>query len=174
MFCPASIYYHQIDQQTNELMGKSKQQIFGLAAHSTIDNNNYSSSSYVLQGITVYSSQYNLIGKIDIFNTKTGQLTERKNRIKYVYDGYIFQLYGQCFGLREAGFSVKSLCLHSLSDNRNYHIVLPESNSEMLKRFEQTLNSMNVFSFTSFKQDNVQKCSMCIYKYLCPFDISEQ
>lgn len=47
----------------------------------------------MLQGVSVYCEKYNLVGKIDVFDEKTGILTERKKKIKTVYDGYIYQIY---------------------------------------------------------------------------------
>ena len=49
----------------------------------------------MLQGISVYCEKYNLVGKIDVFDEKTGILTECKKKIKTVYDGYIYQIYAQ-------------------------------------------------------------------------------
>ena len=40
----------------------------------------------MLQGIPVYCEKYNLIGKIDTFDSVKGILTERKKKIKMVYD----------------------------------------------------------------------------------------
>lgn len=59
------------------------------------DSATYSTQKGMLQGISVYCEKYNLVGKIDVFDKKTGILTERKKKIKTVYDGYIYQIYAQ-------------------------------------------------------------------------------
>ena len=170
IFCPASIYFHQIDESSNNLSGKSLYQINGSAAHESVDSNRYSSSSNVLQGLTVFSSKYNIIGKIDVFDIGLGLLTERKRTIKRTYDGYMFQLYGQYFGLTEFGYHVERMRLHSLTDNRNYPVALPENNREMLEKFEKTVNDISSFSLSSFRQTNIEKCKMCVYRFLCPYE----
>lgn len=73
------------------------------------DNAAYSTKVSMLQGISIYSEKYNIIGKIDIFDSEKGILTERKKKVKTIYDGYIFQLYAQYFSLREMGYVVPNL-----------------------------------------------------------------
>ena len=70
-------------------------QLNGTDAHKYSDSATYSTKKGVLQGISVYCEKYNLVGKIDVFDEKTGILTERKKKIKTVYDGYIYQIYAQ-------------------------------------------------------------------------------
>jgi CRISPR-associated protein Cas4 len=74
-------------------MFQRKQQLAGIEAHKSIDNDSYSTKLSVICGIEVYSQKYDLLGKIDIYDAKTKTLTERKNKISHIYDGYIFQLY---------------------------------------------------------------------------------
>ena len=74
----------------------------------------------------VYSGEYNLCGKIDLFDVERGLLTERKNHIEKIYDGYVFQLYAQCLCLREMGYTVKSMRFYSSTDNKTYSVRLPE------------------------------------------------
>ena len=52
-------------------MYHEKPQINGKHAHRTIDFQTYSSSKRYLQGLPVYSEKYNLVGKIDIYDTET-------------------------------------------------------------------------------------------------------
>ena len=91
IFCPRSIYFHQLYAGFNEQLYKQKPQVAGTEAHSSIDNKTYSTRNDVLMGIEVFSTKYNIVGKIDVFDCKTGKLTERKRAIKKIYDGYIFQ-----------------------------------------------------------------------------------
>lgn len=169
IFCPVSIYFHQIDDDTDRMMLQEYFQINGTAAHQTIDNGNYITSSNVLQSTSVYSEEYNLIGKIDTFDIIKGILTERKKKIVKVYDGYIFQLYAQYFGLTEMGYKVKKIRLYSLDDNKVYDIELPENDEVMFTRFKNVINDINEFKFDNFKQENIEKCKKCIYRYICSF-----
>lgn len=127
----------------------------------------------MLQGVSVYCRKYNLCGKIDVFDADKGILTERKKRIKTIYDGYVFQLYAQYFSLAEMGYDVKKIRLYSMDTNKAYDIDLPEDNPTMLDKFEKLLMDINTFSFDKFKQTNAEKCNNCIYETLCSFSFKE-
>lgn len=87
IFCPVSIYFHHLEVNGESLLFQDSYQINGTNAHKTLDSATYSSKKNMLQGVGVYSSKYNLYGKIDLFDTEKGILTERKKKIKVVYDG---------------------------------------------------------------------------------------
>jgi len=168
IFCPRSIYFHQLYGAFHHSVYKQTSQYKGSAAHETIDSKKYSTSAHVFQGTEVFSSKYNICGKIDVFDTKTGKLTERKREIKIIYDGYVFQVYAQCFGLREAGYKVNEIVIHDLVHNKNYQIDLPENNLEMLTKFEKLIADINTFDLeTSPFEANKSKCENCIYNQLC-------
>lgn len=171
IFCPASIYFHYIDSEADDMMIKSEYQINGSAAHSTVDNSQYSSSKNILQGISLYCEKYALYGKIDMFNISEGVLTERKKKIKNIYDGYIFQVYAEYFALLEMGYKVNEIRLYSMDDNRVYSLELPEQNSFMLEKFENTLLALSNFKLENFRQENAEKCNRCIYRPLCSYDV---
>ena len=96
IFCPFSIYYHQLYGELSERMYYGSAQLDGKAAHSAIDERRYSTHKNILQGMDIYSNEYNLCGKIDLFDAEKGLLTERKKHIETIYDGYVFQLYAEC------------------------------------------------------------------------------
>ena len=168
IFCPRSIYFHQLYGGFHQSIYKQAPQLRGTAAHESVDNKTYSTSAHQLQSISVFSSEYNIGGKIDVFDTKKGRLTERKREVKTIYDGYVFQVYAQCFGLREAGYEVREIMIHDLVHNKNYAIPLPENDKPMLDKFEQLISDINSFDLTTtpFKAQP-QKCSNCIYNQLC-------
>ena len=72
--------------------------------------------------MAVYCGKYEIAGKIDIYNTETKTLIEKKNENKKIYDGYKYQLYAQYFSLLEMGYEVKKIFIHSLNDNKRYEI----------------------------------------------------
>lgn len=146
----------------------------GTHAHNSVDSGNYSTRKTVLQGFEVYSEQYNLIGKIDLFDSSSGTLTERKKKIKTIYDGYIFQIYAQYFCLREMGYDVRSLRLYSMDDNRSHKILLPEENVPMFEKFLSLLDQMNQFEITAYIQQNPEKCARCIYEPICGASIFDE
>lgn len=169
IFCPVSIYFHSLDYDTDTLTYQDSYQINGTAAHKAVDSSTYSDNKNILQAISVYSEKYNLLGKIDLFDTENHILTERKKKVTRIYDGYIFQVYAQYFGLTEMGYSVDKIRIYSKDDNRMYPIALPDENPDMLKKFENLIKNMNNFKLETFNQDNIEKCSNCIYETLCSF-----
>ena len=162
VFCPRSIYFHNLYGETERLSFQDVSQINGTKAHETIDKASYSSRKDIISGLSVFSEKYNLIGKIDIFDRNCGALIERKKKIKTVYDGYVFQLYGQCFALREMGYTVNSLTLRSLDDNKKFRVELPENDIAMFLKFEQAIKELEQMDITSFQQKNREKCLHCI------------
>jgi len=60
IFCPRSIYFHQLYAGYNEQFYKQKPQVAGTEAHSSIDNKTYSTRTDVLMGIEVFSDKYNI------------------------------------------------------------------------------------------------------------------
>ena len=168
IFCPASIYFHGLHGSLEKLLYQGDAQLQGTNAHKAIDEQRYSTRVDVSQAIDVYCEKYNLIGKIDTYDARTKTLTERKNKIRQIYDGYVFQLYAQYFCLVEMGFAVEKLRLYSISNNKMYPIPLPCEDAEMLAKFERTIHEMQVFNIEKFHQPNESKCANCIYESLCP------
>ena len=167
IFCPASIYFHNLYGNTDRMLFQSNKQINGTAAHEKVDNHTYSSKKNILSAIDVYCEKYGLSGKIDLYNVDTGVLTERKRTIKTIYDGYVFQVYAQYFALIELGYQVKKISLYSMTDNKKYDIKLPADNIEMLGKFERTIQEMRSFRLEQFVQSNPLKCTNCIYEPAC-------
>jgi CRISPR-associated protein Cas4 len=165
VFCPHSIYFHNVYEGFEDSGYKSHYQTAGKLAHQKIDFQKYSSSRDVLQGIEVFSENFGIIGKIDLYDKKSKILTERKNKIKKIYDGYGFQLLAQKICLEEMGFPVEKMRFYSLSDNKEY---LFENEPEAFKNFKKILVEMRSFNpLTSFKISNPEKCRKCIYRELC-------
>jgi CRISPR-associated protein Cas4 len=168
IFCPRSIYFHQLYGGLNDEFYKQKPQIAGEAAHSSIGSKSYSTRKDIMQNIEVFSEKYNICGKIDIFDCKTGRLTERKREIKTIYDGYVFQVYAQCQALREMGYAVNEIVIHDMVHNKNYSIPLPENDSEMQSKFEKLIFDINNFDIgNADSEPNQAKCERCIYSQLC-------
>lgn len=167
IFCPASIYFHLLYGGREKLTFQQAPQLNGFMEHSAVDTARYSSRKSILQGISVYSEKYNLTGKIDIYDSARHLLTERKKKIKFIYDGYIFQIYAQYFAMTEMGYIIDKLRLYSMDDNRSYDIPLPEQNPAMLRKFEQTVYELKNFELARFRQTNIEKCRNCIYEPAC-------
>ncbi|MCX7878929.1 MAG: type V CRISPR-associated protein Cas4 [Ignavibacteria bacterium] len=168
IFCPRSIYFHQLYGNYREEVYHDKPQTAGRAAHAAVDEKTYSTSKHILIGTEVYSEKYKLHGKIDIFDISKGLIWERKREIKVIYDGYVFQVYAHYHALTEMGYEVKSIIIHDLTHNKNYPIPLPAEDEVMQKKFEKLIVAINSFDLerTEFTP-NKNKCMRCIYSNLC-------
>lgn len=167
IFCPISIYFHKLYGKLNKTLYQSEDQINGTNAHKAIDNKTYSSRKNILQGIDIYSQKYGIEGKIDIFDIGKGELVERKNKIVQIYDGYVFQIYAQYYGLIEMSYEIRKLSLYSVSDNKKYNVKLPKEDLEMNIKFEKLIKDIHEFDIEDFKQKNIEKCKRCIYEPAC-------
>lgn len=148
-------------------MYQTEAQLKGTKAHESVDQGTYSDRKDVIMALDVYCEQYGLIGKIDLYYADKGLLVERKRQIKQIYDGYIYQLYGQYFALKEMGYAVKKIQLYSMIDNKKYNVKLPEDDTERWKAFEKLIDEMRLFQMDDFTQENQLKCRNCIYEPAC-------
>ena len=167
VFCPASIYFHNLYGGRDTLTFQGKAQLDGKKAHETVDNESYLKNRKILSGIDVFSEKYGLIGEIDIYDEKKRCLIERKKKIKQIYDGYIFQLYAQFFCMKEMGYPVDALFLYSMDDNKRYNVPLPLENPQMMNKFEEVIMKMRTTGIETYQQENPMKCKMCIYFEAC-------
>ena len=167
IFCPASIYFHNLYGSRSTITYQSSPQINGTDAHQAVDTGTYSTRRNIITAMDVYSATYNLVGKIDIYDEDKKILIERKRKIKIIYDGYVFQLYAQYFAMCEMGYEVNGLKFYSMLDNKMYPIKLPHENPDMFLKFEQVINLIKMFSLDGFQQENVEKCRNCIYEPAC-------
>ena len=159
VFCPKSIYYHEIYDSYNKNLYQEKTQKEGTIAHTKIDNKNYSTSKHILQWLEVYSGHYWIAWKIDIFNTKTWELIERKNKIHKdkewqgkIYLWYKYQLWWQMYCLEEMGYETTSLYFYSMQDNKKYRVYKPLS--KQLLDFEDMLEKYKKFDLLQKKTGN--------------------
>lgn len=167
IFCPYSLYLHTIYDNFDKSIYQEKSQTVGTLVHSCIDNQKYSSAKRYLQGISIASEKYKLVGKIDVLDQKTHTLIERKYQVVKIYDGYRYQLYAQYFCLLEMGYEVEKLVVHSLKNNKRFLISLPDQSE--LQAFEILINDLQTFNLReeSALRISSNKCKRCIYSPLC-------
>jgi CRISPR-associated protein Cas4 len=166
IFCPRSIYFHNIyaENYGEDLYHRTWQKE-GQAAHKAVDEGTYSSRKDVIQGLTVYSEKYQLLGKIDVLDIRTKELTERKNSVTAIYDGFRYQVYAQYFALLEMGYEVNSIRIYSKKSNKAFPIKLP--GKDEIIEFESIINQIRNFSLLEPFTQNPKKCEKCIYNKLC-------
>ncbi len=174
MFCPRSLLFHDfLRSNVTPENFRETPQIQGLASHAAIDSSIYSTRRDVLQGSMVYSTRYNLLGKIDTFCTTTGLLRERKHSITALYDGFRYQLYAQYFALTEMGYVVRNMELYSSKDNRRYQLAIP--NETAIAEFELVLAKINAYiPENDTSPPDLVKCRHCNYRNVCVYFPEEE
>lgn len=172
IFCPRSIYFHQLYGGYDTQLYQQKPQLAGKAAHTSIDEKGYSTRKNILQGLEVYCDRYKICGKIDLFDANSGKLTERKRQIKTIYDGYVFQVYAQYYALMEMGYAVNSIALYDITHNKTYPIALPHEDPGMQHKFEKLIEEINGFDMNAYGFTPLEsKCRNCIYSNLCDYSL---
>jgi len=164
LFCPKTLYLHSIYESFGQRSYHQTPQVAGKLAHENIDQGHYSTAKKYLQGLEVASSEYGLLGKIDIYDQEKQSLIERKNKIKNIYEGYLMQVWGQTVCLEEMGYPVKSIFLHSLLDNKRYPVSLPGQADR--QRLQGLIEQIRNFNPQSLMQHSCPKCSLSIYNNL--------
>lgn len=166
IFCPKSIYFHDLYNKYSSSNYHQKPQKKWKINHKSIDTQTYTTSKNVLQWITVYSTTYKLLGKIDIFDIDKWILIERKTKITKIYTWYKYQLWAQYFCLQDTWYNVQKLKLYSLEDNKSYNIPIPTE--QETEKFNQLINRYKSFDpVSSHIKPNPAKCKMCVYNQLC-------
>lgn len=166
IFCPYSIYLHQVYWSTDEETYKALPQIQGTMAHEAIDNKTASTRKDDLLALPVISHQLGLTGKIDLFRKDKKLLIERKNHIPHLFRGQIYQLWAQYFCMKEMGYEVESIAFYDISANKMWKIDCPNHHDfEELQTFLERFRDFNPET-TPFKL-NLQKCMHCVYCNLC-------
>ncbi len=168
VFCPRSVYFHGVYEAVDDGYYKATPQKRGTLKHTASDEGTYSSRKRYLQGMSVASEKYGLVGKIDIYDIETKTLIERKAKINFVFEGYKWQILGQIVCLEEAGYEVYEAFFHSLSDNKKY---LVDITAEDWEKFLSVLDEVRSFDIAQTHPfEDTKKCSGCIYRTLCRGD----
>jgi len=167
VFCPYSIYLHQVFDNCKDDMYSAKPQQIGKSAHNDIDNfvSEPQEKKNVLKGIYVISNQFGIYGKIDKYYIKEKKLVESKYQIKNIYQGYYYQIWAQYFALIEMGFEVESLFMYSINNKRYYEVLLPGANETL--ELKNHIKKIARFNFEENFNINPVKCAHCIYSSLC-------
>ena len=165
IFCPYSIYLHNVYMDADEDNYKAVPQFRGRCAHEPTDKKSSSTRSDVILALPVYSEKYHLMGKIDVYKVKEKKLIERKYQLKSIFQGQIYQLWAQMFCLREMGYEVDSIAFYEISTNKMIDVKMPTDEDE--RRFADFLKRFRRYDPAEPIAVNPSKCSHCIYSNLC-------
>lgn len=164
LYCPRSLYMHLAAGDITPASYHDIPQTRGNAAHSAVDEKRYSNRASVLQAMSIYSEELSIQGKLDTFDTATGELVERKAYLTEVYEGYYMQLYAEYFCLLEMGYQPKTLAFYSMQDNKKYPVKLPAIEDK--QRLQSIINEMQNYTPELLLAHHCVNCDNNIYAAL--------
>lgn len=152
--------------ETDETMYHATPQTKGKLAHATIDTKKASNRADDILALPIYSEEYGLMGKIDLYKRDERKLIERKYQLKHIYQGQIYQLWAQMLCMQEMGYVVESIAFYEISTNKMTPVKMPTNEElqdfkEFIKRFKSFVPGETIIPV------NPNKCRHCIYNNLC-------
>jgi CRISPR-associated protein Cas4 len=137
----------------------------GKVAHETIDNKRYSDRKSEISGLSVFCNEFGIAGRIDIYKYDEKLLIERKYQLNAIYQGQIYQLWGEYFCMIEMGYEVEKLAFYAITANKTFPVALP--NDADKKEFGDFILKFKQFNPEQSIDINTNKCTHCIYCALC-------
>lgn len=167
IFCPYSLYLHQVFDNSEEEVYSAAPQQTGKASHINIDDEkgNKKQITKILKGIYVISNRLGIYGKIDTLYVSEKRLVESKYHITTIYKGYYYQLCAQYFALIEMGYVINTISFFSIKDRKTYLVNIPEESE--FQELRQHIRTIARYDFEQEFIPNPTKCSHCIYAALC-------
>lgn len=165
IFCPYSIYLHNVYMDTDEGLYHATPQTKGRIVHETIDTKKASNRADDLLSLPIMSEEFGVMGKIDIYKGKERRLIERKYQLRNIYQGQIYQLWAQYLCMKEMGYIIESLAFYEISTNKMIPIDLPSDNQ--IEEFKGFLDTYRNYDPSQPLRVNENKCKHCVYCSLC-------
>ena len=162
LFCPYSIYLHQVYHGTEEETVKAIPQLSGTVAHERIAA---ISSGTAVRNMPVASEELGIFGVIDEYITEKGELREYKNNLPEIYAGQILQLECQSLCLMEMGYPIEEMALCCISDGKASPVPVPDS--ARIEQIKDLIRKFRDYDPADETQINPAKCRKCIYCGLC-------
>ncbi len=147
LYSPRSLYLHSVYESFDDSVFHATPQKVGRINHKAIDKGTYSTSKRYVTNLDVYSEEFGVVGKIDIYDSESKTLIERKTKISKIYQGHRMQVYAQYFCLIEMGYEIEHIVLRSLQDNKVYKIALPGEQEK--QEFMDVLARMRSFDIAT-------------------------
>lgn len=165
LFCPYSIYLHNVYMESDEGVYHAAPQSRGRMAHESIDAKTASSRKADIISLPVASQRLHIMGKIDLYRQDKKLLVERKYQLKRIFKGHYYQLWAQYLCLTEMGYEVEQLAFYETSTNRTIAIPLPTTDE--MAELEDLVGRFRAYSPNDPITLNPNKCLHCIYCNLC-------
>ena len=164
LYCPRSLYMHIAAGDITPASYHETPQVRGKAAHEAIELKRYSNRKSVLQNMNIFSEELGIQGKLDIFDAETGELIERKAKIKKLYEGHYMQLYAEYFCLVEMGHKPTKLAFYSMLDNKKYPVSPPTEKDKA--RLKEIITEMQNYTPEKLLKHHCANCDSNIYSPL--------
>ena len=165
VFCPYSIYLHGIYSQVDKSLYHATPQIMGCISHEATDNKTSSTRKDDILSLPVFSDELQLIGKIDLLRMSEGHLIERKNQLKKIYRGQLYQVWAQYFCLKEMGYNVKKISFYEISTKKTIPVDIPGDNE--LNELKLAIEKYLQYDPAKEIETDLNKCKHCIYCPMC-------
>ena len=166
IFCPYSIYLHGVYSESDEEIYHAPPQTAGRLVHAGVDGKSGSTRKDDILGLPVYSETLGVMGKIDLYRSDVHLLIERKNHLKNIYRGQLYQLWAQYFCMIEMGYLVEGIAFYEIAANRMIPQALPTGDDRAeLETFIRRFRHYNPSEDVTIP--NKSKCLHCIYCNLC-------
>jgi CRISPR-associated exonuclease Cas4 len=150
---------------TDEGIYQATPQTRGSIAHETVDKKTAGNKKADIISLPVYSEEFGIMGKIDIYHQDKKLLVERKYQLKKIFRGQIYQLWAQYFCMIEMGYKIEHIAFYDMSVNKTIPIELPGYAEQMeLKSFIEDFKHYDPEDTITV---NPNKCTHCIYCNLC-------
>lgn len=162
IFCPYSIYLHQIYDFNKEETYHDEYQSKGKRLHDFIDNNKDVES---WKNAYVYSEKFGIYGKIDDYNPATKELIEYKSTIAIAFKGYYYQIWAQYLCMTEMGVKIEKMAFFDFKQNQKIEIPIPSQSD--VEELLIHIKKVQRFDFNIEINVNPNKCKHCIYNNLC-------
>ena len=164
IFCPYSIYLHNIYMDADEETYHAVPQTRGKIAHEATDNKKSTRKTDIM-ALPVFCNEIGIMGRIDLYKYEEKHLIERKYKLTKIYQGQLYQLWGECFCMKEMGYEIDRLSFYEISTNKMIPMEIPgEEQKEELKNFVRAFKLFNPMESIDV---NDNKCTHCIYSPLC-------
>lgn len=162
LFCPYSIYLHQVYGTADEEVCKAEPQKAGVFEHGKILDGQETGT---FRNLPVFSDEYGIAGVIDEYDPGKKTLTEYKNNLPTVFPGQKMQLWGQYICLTGNGLEVQSIRFVEISTGKEYPI--PPPGTDELKNLRKLIDRIRQYDPSYQIETNPNKCQKCIYCPLC-------
>lgn len=164
IFCPYSIYLHNVFKSVDRDVYQAKPQVKGAISHKEeVDRKRFDSN--IITELPVISEKLGIQGVIDRYDSLSETLIENKYKLTNIYRGQLLQIWAQYYCMTEMDYPIRRLQFHVISTDSYIEISLPDASD--IQSLVETIQRFRKYRPTDPIEINSNKCSHCIYNPLC-------